>query len=255
MHNIIDAHTHMSDGLFRGPQDKGFDMGEMLSALDAFGVGRVWISPASGLYANGEFPAANEALFRFCREAGGRMEGFFTVNPNYGEKSVEEVHRCVQQYGFRGLKLHPWLQSFPVSIPAVGRVVEACIGYGIPILFHDGTPPYASTLQIANLAERYPKATILLGHAGLIETYDNAIAAANRMKNLYLCLCGPSIFHLQKIVASVPAEKLLFGTDFGFAPNTAALRYRIKMWDYVELPEQTREQIYWRTAETLLPSR
>ena len=55
-------------------------------------------------------------------------------------------------------------------------------------MFHEGTPPYADTLQVANLAELYPEAKIILGHAGLYDSYRNAVSAAKRLPNIFLCL-------------------------------------------------------------------
>lgn len=249
---IIDTHTHMSDGLFRVGDPPGLSREEILKAMDENNLSRIWVSPASGLYANGEYEACNKSLYNFCRGFEERLTGFFTVNPNYGKKTLDEVKRCVEDYGFKGLKLHSWLQSFPISLNAVNDITEACIGYGIPMLFHDGTPPYASTLQVANLAERYPEATIILGHSGLIEMYDNAISAANRLKNIYLCLSGPSIFHLQKIVDSVSSDKFMFGSDFGFGSSTAGLVYRLDMWNYVNIGDEIRRKLFYENALRLV---
>jgi predicted TIM-barrel fold metal-dependent hydrolase len=249
---IIDTHTHMSDGMFRVGDQPGYSTEETLKAMDDNGVTCAWISPASGLYANGEYPVCNDSLYNFCKGYEDRLVGFFTVNPNYGKKVVDEIKRCVEDYHFKGLKLHPWLQSFPIFHSVMDAITEACIGYGIPILFHDGTPPYASTLQIANLAERYPEVQIILGHSGLIEMYDNAISAANRLSNIILCLCGPSIFQLQKIIDNVSNDKIMFGSDFGFGKSTAGLVYRLDMWNYVKMDEETREKLFCKNALRLL---
>lgn len=250
---IIDTHTHMADGKFRVGDLPGLSREETLKTMDENGISSIWVSPASGLYANGEYPASNDALYSFCKGYEDRLVGFFTVNPNYGSAAVNEVKRCVEDYGLKGLKLHSWLQSFPISLPVMNDITEACIRYEIPILFHDGTPPYASTLQVANLAERYPEATIILGHSGLIEMYDNAITAANRLKNIYLCLCGPSIFQLQKIIDNVSSRKIMFGSDFGFGSSTAGLSYRLDMWNHVNMDEETRENLFYKNALRLIP--
>ena len=36
-----------------------------------------------------------------------------------------------------------------------------------PVLFHDGKPPFTSSLQIGSLAERYPGCAMILGHGNL----------------------------------------------------------------------------------------
>jgi hypothetical protein len=51
MNQRVDTHTHMSDGSFGGT---GYSAAEYVAKLDEFDVMRAWISPCSGLYANGE---------------------------------------------------------------------------------------------------------------------------------------------------------------------------------------------------------
>ena len=249
---IIDTHTHMNDGFSRVGNDQGLSKEETLEAMDENNVSQIWTSPVNGLYANGDYEECNKSLYNFCKGNEDRLVGFFTVNPNYGSKTLGEIRRCVEDYGFKGLKLHPWLQAFPITMKAMDMITEECIKYDVPIIFHDGTPPYASTLQIANLAERYPEAKIILGHSGLIEMYDNAISAANRQKNVYLCLCGPSISQLQKIVDNVSSDKIMFGSDFGFGRSTASLVYRLDMWNYVKMDDATREKLFYRNAIELI---
>ncbi len=254
MIRLIDTHTHMADGAFRSPNEVGYDPIEYIDELDKYGISRVWISPVSALYAVGEFKQANKGLYDFTRHAPERFEGFCSVNPNYSDvRCLEEIRRCAEVYGFRGLKFHPWLQGFPMSLQRMDLIAELSVELGMVMIFHDGTPPYSSTLQVANLAERHPDAKVILGHAGIIEMYNDAIRAAKRYPNLYLSMCGPSISHLQRIVDNVPPEKLMFGTDFGFSRSSAALAYRVKMWDYVRMNEETRDQIYNKTALSLLP--
>lgn len=251
--DIIDTHTHMTDGKFRAGDSPGLTFTETLKAMDDNGIFRIWCSPSSGLYANGEYGECNRAMYKFFKGEQARIKGFFTVNPNYGIKTLDEIKRCVEDYGFAGLKLHPWLQAFPVTTNLIDKITEICTKYDIPIIFHDGTPPYASTLQIANLAERHPNAKIILGHSGLLEMYDDAISAAKRLNNIYLSITGPSISHIQAIVKNVSIEKLFFGSDFGFTRSTAALVYRLDMWNYINIDEDSKKKIFYDNAMRIIP--
>ncbi|NSW89104.1 MAG: amidohydrolase [Firmicutes bacterium] len=249
---IIDTHVHMTDGKFRNGDLPGLTVEETLELMDESKVEKIWVSPTSGLYGIGEYREANQALHDFCKRNEKRFIGFFTVNPNYGCKTLDEIKRCVEIYGFKGLKLHTWLQGCPITHPSISLITEECIKHNLPILFHDGSPPYASTLQVANLAFRYPEATIILGHSGLIETYDNAIHAANKYKNIYLSLCGPSIFQLQKIIDRVSNDKIMFGSDFGFGKSMYPLKNRLDMFNYVTMDDETKERLFYKNAEKLI---
>lgn len=250
----IDTHVHIADHCFRQGSSPVTDPFWMLDKMDQYDVEASWISPVSGLYPTDEFLNANKNLHSFCKVSPERLKGFITVNPSYSKEIIlDEIKRSVEEFGFRGVKLHPWMQAFPMSTPTINDIAEACIRYKLPMLFHDGTPPYATSFAVANLAQRYPEATVILGHSGLIETYSNAIAACNRLPNIWLCACGPSISHLQKIVNEADCNRILFGTDFGFGLSTDSLRYRTEMWQYVEMEEHVREKIYYGNAERLIP--
>ena len=56
----------------------------------------------------------------------------------------------------RGVKLHPWLQGFSAHEPGLDPLCEVAAAAGVPILFHDGTPPFSTPLQLASLARRHP---------------------------------------------------------------------------------------------------
>ena len=241
---IIDTHTHINEGIY--------STGEYLSVLDTYSVSKVWISSVGGITAHGKYRESNEFLYRFCKGHEDRLIGFCSVNPNCGMEVIDELKKCKEVYGFFGLKLHPWLQGFPVPSRIMDLITEECIRNGMPMIFHDGTPPYSSTLQIANLAERYPDAIIILGHSGLIEMYDDAISAARRLKNIYLSVCGPSICQLQKIVSSVPDDRVMFGSDFGFSKSINGLKYRLDMWNYVDMEESLRNKLFYLNAEALM---
>ena len=249
---IIDTHVHMTDGRFRKGDDKGLSSGETIDLMDACDIEKIWISPTSGLYGAGEYEVSNYELFKFCSYSPKRFIGFCTVNPNYGSTTIDEIRRCVYDYGFKGLKLHTWLQGCPVSHESVSLITEECIDLDIPMIFHDGTAPYASTLQVVNLASRYPQARIILGHAGLIESCNEAIHAANKYPNVYLSLTGPSIFYLQKIIDETDKTKIMFGSDFGFGKSSFPLKNRLDMFRFVEMSEDTRDKLFYVNADNFL---
>ncbi|MDD5679517.1 MAG: hypothetical protein PHW60_16230 [Kiritimatiellae bacterium] len=77
----------------------------------------------------------------------------------------------------RGDNEHPWLQAFSMTYPNVVPVLSKAGELGMPVLFHDGTPPYSAPLQIAYAAEQGPQTTIILGHSGLDDLRDEATLA------------------------------------------------------------------------------
>ena len=169
-------------------------------------------------------PEANDSLARFVAAAPERMVAFATVDPR-DPGAGAEVERCVREHGMRGVKLHPWLQGFSAHEPGLQDLCEAAAELGLPILFHDGTPPFSTPLQLATLARRHPRTTVILGHGGLHDLWREAIAAVATTDNVHLCMCATPGYAMRAIVARCPLERLLFGTDAGLRPDArSALR-------------------------------
>lgn len=248
---IVDTHVHMYDGGWPPQSPGGLSTAEMLDVMDRYGISRVWISPVTGLVK--DFREGNDSLYRFTRPCPERFGMFCTVNPNYGDEAVAEIKRCKETLGCKGIKLHPWLQAFSTSYPIALKVIEECAKLDLPVLFHDGTPPYCDSLQVAWLAEACPDARVILGHAGLMDFYRNAISAAKRLPNIYLCLCGPSIGDVRQILREVDNDRLLFGSDFGGKSTRILDDFKGILDNALENYDQKRK-IYFENAERLIPS-
>jgi hypothetical protein len=104
---------------------------------------------------------------RLCREVPEAV-GFGSLhieNPDKGGIT----RRCLFEYGFAGMKLHPFAQRFPAFDPAMDPLFEALDRHGRPLLVHTGFdlfygegPQDAGLLRVL---ERYPGMPVLLVHA------------------------------------------------------------------------------------------
>jgi predicted TIM-barrel fold metal-dependent hydrolase len=232
---VIDFHVHQPRGAAYAP-------GEYVTAMDALGVDLSVVFTYEGLLR--PTAAANDSLASFVAAAPGRMAAFATVDPR-DPGAGAEIERCVRELGMRGVKLHPWLQGFSAHEPGLDAVCATSARLGVPVLFHDGTPPFSTPLQLASLALRHPETTIVLGHGGLHDLWREAIAAVQSAANVHLCMCGTPGYAMRAIVARCPLERLLFGTDAGLRP-TPVQRYavlRIAQLDEIGLDAEQRRAI------------
>jgi predicted TIM-barrel fold metal-dependent hydrolase len=161
----------------------------------------------------------NEALLQRANEFPDRLIPFVTVDPKQGREAVDELERRLSNPRFRGVKFHPWLQAFASSMlrDTMMDILHVAADRQVPILLHDGTPPYSTTFQVAELARWSPKTTIVLGHAGSADYVDPAAQLVRDIPNLYGCYCGPRPGDLLHLVALGGADKIIFGSDFGAA--------------------------------------
>ena len=212
---VIDTHTHLPGTTF-GRSPKSGD--QLRDEFEAEGLSGAWIMTTDGLL--GEPARHNDLLAEEVKDHLDFFVPFCTVWPHQGtETALGELDRSVHDLGMRGLKLHPWLQAFSMTHPAVLPILQKAGELGLPVLFHDGTPPYSTPLQIAAAAEKVPETTVILGHSGLDDLFEDAILACLRHSNIYLCLCSLSAGCIQEIIRRCPAEKLLYGSDAGGIPG------------------------------------
>ena len=174
-----------------------------------------------------------------------------TVHPSHGTAAVDELRRAILELGFRGLKLHPWLQGFSVSSPIMDAIIEETITLDIPVTFHDGTPPYTSPLQIAELARRFPKARIILAHSGLRDLWQDALLAGLERENLWLGFPGPPLLGMRRIVKDLGASRILYGSDGGIG-HPSAIAYALRIINQLDITDTAREKILSENARDLL---
>lgn len=211
---IIDFHTHLDRHWFDKPL---ITEAEFLEGLDRCGVDQACVYTLMGLYGNCE--AANDRLAAHARSHPDRLIAFATVDPKEGRVAVEELERRLSDPLFRGVKFHPWLQAVAPSMvrDTMVEILKCAARHQAPVVFHDGTPPYCTTFQIAAVARWVPEATIVLGHAGLSEYVHAAGQLMRELPNLYACFCGPKAGELQYLIETAGPEKVVFGSDFGFS--------------------------------------
>ena len=246
--NIIDFHTHLDSHWFGMPL---ITESEFIDGLDRYGVERACIFTLMGLY--GDCAEANESLAVHARAHPDRLAAFATVDPKLGRPAVDELERRLDDPVFRGVKFHPWLQAVAPSMvkDTMVEILKCAARHQAPVVFHDGTPPYCTTFQIAALARWVPEATIVLGHAGLGDYVYAAGQLIRELPNLYACFCGPKAGDLQYLVEAGGAEKVLFGSDFGFS-DWKMLAERLDDVLEADLDETTRELVLHGNAARLL---
>ena len=236
---IVDCHTHWG-GCFQ--ERDGTDPRRWLEVMDRHGVRHAVVLPEPGLWHAGRIPADNDTVVAACARSGGRMIPFCTVNTYDRREAMDELRRCLGPLRMRGIKFHPWLQATSPSTEAMDEVCEAAAESNVPILFHDGTPPFSLPSQIALLARRHPRVTIILGHAGLFQHWREAIAALRAVENLWGCLCGPYPAALREVLRRCDRQRLLWGSDFGFG-FADSVGYRLGLMDRLGLTEEEKRQI------------
>jgi len=212
---IVDAHTHVGLGssyLGRGPS-REFNGDDLVAIMDQEGIDR---AVCFGLGHTGPTEGVRYTIDAIQRHPD-RLIGFFRANP-YSPTAVKDFERAVKEYGFKGLKLHPISEGFPANHPVVFALLEKATELGVPCTIHShqyGTAGAGSQPAIiAELAEQFPKLTIILAHMGMY-LYRDALYVAQHHPNIVLETSAQPWTHriARLAVDRVGPERLIFGSD------------------------------------------
>ncbi|NQU10178.1 amidohydrolase family protein [bacterium] len=265
---IIDLHGHY------GPYFGGYlpDAVEekMLRAMDRSGMTRIVCSAHDALFV--EPDAGNARMQAAIDRHPDRLLGYWVINPNYpvavarGPQDLERARRFV------GFKFLPDYHTYPVTGPAYAPVLEYANDRGLPILVHTwGGSPFDSPQQLAEVAGKYPRVTLLMGHSGYGD-WETAVGVARVCPNAYLELTAVYVAHdwamqpagsgtplpfspclqvngiIEYMVAQATSKKIFFGTDLPwYSPHYAAGSIL-----FARISDAARHDILHRNAERLL---
>jgi uncharacterized protein len=199
---IIDAHTHV--GTRHAASQSG---AELVDKLDAVGAQKAVMFPfVEGNFTNDEIKVAYD-------EFPDRLIPYCAVNP-WQPDAVAEFRRCVTEWSFKGLKLHPTINGYHLSDPAlVNPLFEEAESFGVPIIVHGASDLLNSPPEFAEMARRFPRVKLLMAHMGFFWSVDQAIEYARDIPNLYLETSRAPIFEVTNAVRELGPDRVIWGTD------------------------------------------
>jgi predicted TIM-barrel fold metal-dependent hydrolase len=139
-----------------------------------------------------------------------RFIGFATVNLN---RTSEEICREMERgfaMGMRGIKLHPYLNSYDTNGLNVEVACAFADRHGAFIINHD----WGDAERILALCVKYPRACFMTGHTSL-----EAASVIDQVGNLYIGSCPLNRYgSMEAFVEAAGADRILFGSDLSWNP-------------------------------------
>jgi uncharacterized protein len=194
---------------------------------------------------------ANDHVIALVKGWPGRILGYCYLNPRLGQAAcLDELQRCLDA-GLIAIKL--WV-ACTCDQPEVFPIVERAIDRKIAILQHswrktnEAGPNETEPRHLANLAQRYPQALLIMAHAGGACEYG--IKTVRRWPNIVVDTSGanPTQGFLEMALRDLGPERILFGTD---APLRSFASQAAKI-DAVKMGPRTRELILQDNAIRIL---
>lgn len=206
MSAIIDSHNHI--GIRYGAAQSGL---ELLAKMDGAGVDRAIILP----FVEGRID--NNVIAREAGTDPERLIPFCAVNPWDGADAIAELRRCVEDLGFKGVKLHPTLHGYRLGDHGlVDPVFAAARDLGIIVTSHGASDLYNNPAEFGEMAGAFPEVPLMMVHMGYFWEADLAIQMSARYSNLYLDTSRAPIFEIMQAIREIGAEKVIWGTDSPF---------------------------------------
>lgn len=233
---MIDSHTHLGNfPLF----NVSMNSDQMIELMDEFGIELSIV-----------FSLPNSLTLEAGKKHPGRFAGLVWVDPKRGVEAAEDAEKAIREWGFKGVKMHPLIDSFLPDDELINPVMGVARKLQVPVLFHCGHPPWSLPWHFGNLADRFPDVKIILGHMGHghIVYINGSIEMALKHENLYLETSGmPMHSKVKEAVEKVGAERVLYGSDMPFGhPGFELPKIRV-----AGLSERELSQVLDSNARTL----
>jgi hypothetical protein len=209
--------------------DQELPVSATVAAMDQARVAQslicAWQAPGKDMISNDEVAA-------FCAESGGRLVGVGSVNISKPMQAVREIRRCVQELGFKAIRVLPWLAERPPTDRLFYPVYTACCEMDVPFCTQIGhTGPLMPSevgrpIYLDQVALDFPDLVIVGGHIGYPWT-EEAIAVATKHQNVYIDTSAYTVKRyppeLVRYLKTNGRKKVMFGTNYPMITPAKAL--------------------------------
>ncbi len=201
-----------------------------IKLMDSGGVDKMLIS---AWQAPGKDLIYNEEVAGFVSEAPDRLIGVGSVDISKPMQAVYEIRRCVKEYGFKAIRVLPWLCEAPPTDRRFYPIYVACAEEGVPYCTQIGhTGPLMPSevgrpIYLDQVALDFPELTIVGGHIGYPWT-EEAVAVATKHQNVYIDTSAYTVKRyppeLLRFMRGHGKHKVLFGTNYPMITPEKALQ-------------------------------
>ena len=227
---IWDLHCHLTGVPGRTPDEI---MAALVERADRVGIERLIVFMGYPMIADpsaDELRRQNDQVLQALTHWHHRAYGFTYVSPKHIEASLREMDRCIRDGPMVGIKL--WVAQ-RCDDPAIDPIIRRAHELQAAIFQHTwfkvggNLPGESSPNDLAVLAARHPKTSIVCGHTG--GDWERGIRAIRAFPNVSIDLAGsdPTAGFVETAVRELGPRRLIYGSDAGgrsFASQLAKVR-------------------------------
>ena len=243
---IIDIHTHNTasgtDTLIESERDNHVDQIVLLGDVLRFGY-----YPTEK-----QIHEINIDTVKAMKKYPGLCCGFCFLNPaNDMNFTLEELERCVNEYGFKGVKLEVSVNCRDKRLDSIMKKLDE---FHLPLLHHccyktvNKCPNESDPSDLACLAHRFPSVKIIMAH--LSGCGYRGVEDIVEYPNVYIDTSGgqPIAGLLEYAVKRLGMSRVVFGSDAPYRDIACQLG---RIYG-AEINEEAKEKVLHGNAEDLL---
>ena len=204
---VIDAHVHIATNEQENPRAR---VENVIRKMDENGIDKVVCFPFSaGL-------KKQKKMAELIKPYGDRFIPLAFINPNDAD-AKEQLLYCLDELGFKGMKLHPWFGNFSLSnIELLRPTMEVLNDRGMYTVIHcTSDDARMHPIMFEKLGLEFPNVIIQMAHMGEVMAGEYAIDVAKRIPNVYLDTAITSYMAVVHCLEQCP-DKVFMGCDFPF---------------------------------------
>lgn len=235
---IIDCHTHAfpddlaARAIHHLEQDGEVEacldgtIADLLRSMSSAGVDRSVVASIATK------PEQFDSIIRWSRMiASDRIVPFPSVHPDDAE-SVARISQ-IKEFGFVGVKLHPYYQSFRLDEPRISRLIDQIEREGLVLLLHAGfdiafpRDPIATPQMVRRISDQHPNLKLIASHFGGWEEWgevERLIIGREIYIDTSYSIPMLGIERARDLLARHPADYVLFGSDSPWGVQAEDLR-------------------------------
>jgi predicted TIM-barrel fold metal-dependent hydrolase len=267
---IIDAHVHIAAetdlGGFRTPPLTGEHLirmmdGPLLVDGKPRRVDRAVLQPLISVKEAADPVAHHRYVAEQVARYPDRFHGCFVANPLLDtDLTISSLREHVTRLGFRMVKFHPTVHGYMPfrTRDRIEPVLREAARLGVPVMFHQGDPPFGHPSQLVGMMEAHRDVTFILAHFATQRAVmaDEAIYVARMNPNVLLESSWADLPRVKEGVDALGPGRIVFGSDCPIQEMWSQLRtLEVLGWDPpigIRLSAEDRELLYGDTMAQFL---
>jgi predicted TIM-barrel fold metal-dependent hydrolase len=140
------------------------------------------------------------------------------LDPSSFDRATDEIIRCHDRYGFKGLVLDgDWEGFTEIGSVQMQPYLAMADAWRWPVFFHTGTYPTSPPGRLIEVARRYPRLVMIAAHLGY-DMIEDAITAATMCPNVYVeTSANATPSGMFEVIRRCGAHKVLYGSGLPYA--------------------------------------